>query len=217
MGPCWTNTDDHTRAGAGDGSCPFFVFAGTGAGRKAERGLGRARSRPAFGGAPAGAAFLFWAPHALPNDSGSDRRGAAGTDRPRSRAPHALLCRRLCGGCGPCAYYSFSCRSGSFTAPNWLLAPPRALLENAFENGTTRVTGFRRAMGNRIGTPYAVALLCFGKKCNKISARNAQSARQRGRCCMPLGPRKRLYFQGFWGQFGQGRMPYGPQASKVSS
>ena len=138
------------------------MFAGTGAGRKAERGWGRARSRPAFGGAPAGAAFLFWAPHARPNDSGSDRRGAAGTDRPRSRAPHALLCRRLCGGCGPCAYYSFSCRSGSFTAPNWLLAPPKALLENAFENGTTRVTGFRRAMGNRIGTPYAAGAAMKG-------------------------------------------------------
>ena len=106
-------------------------------------------------GAPAGAAFLFWAPHARPNDSGSDRRGAAGTDRPRSRAPHALLCRRLCGVCGPCAWYSFKRRSGSITVANWMLAPPRAQLENALEKGATMITGFRRTMGNRIGTPYA--------------------------------------------------------------
>ena len=125
-----------------------------------ERGEKRNGAGVALGPAPPSAVllrarpFLFWAPRALPSGSGPDRRGDAGTDRPRSRAPHALLCRRLCGGCGPCAYYSFSCRSGSFTAPNWLLAPPRALLENAFENGTTRVTGFRRAMGNRISTPY---------------------------------------------------------------
>lgn len=69
-----------------------------------ERGEKRSGAGVALGPAPPSAAllrarpFLFWAPQAHPNDSGSDRRSGAGTDIPRSRAPHALLCRCLCGG-----------------------------------------------------------------------------------------------------------------------
>ena len=65
-------------------------------------------------------------------------------------------------GCGPCAWYSFKRRSGSITVANWMLAPPRAQLENAFEKGATMITGSRRAMGNRIGTPYAAGAAMQG-------------------------------------------------------
>ncbi len=69
-----------------------------------ERDEKRSGAGVALGPAPPSAALLrarpfsFWAPQARPDDSGSDRRSAAGTDIPRSRAPHALLCRCLCGG-----------------------------------------------------------------------------------------------------------------------
>ena len=66
--------------------------------RNAERGWGRALSRAAFGTAPEGAAFSFWAPRALRTGSGSDRREAGGTDKSRSLAPHAILCHRLVRG-----------------------------------------------------------------------------------------------------------------------
>ena len=41
-----------------------------------------------------------------------------------------------------------------------------------------QIAGKLPAYGNLASTPYAVRLPCFGKKCNKISARDARSAQR---------------------------------------
>ena len=138
------------------------MFAGGRVGANSGAGLGSRSVPPRLRRCSCGRGLLVLGPARTPERQrveparcrGNRQAPVPGT----ARAPLPQPLR----GCGLCAWYSFSCGSSRITTANWMLAPPRALLENAFENGTTRVTGFHRAMGNRFGTPYAAGAAMEG-------------------------------------------------------